>query len=222
MDGVYREYRPEGEVVDCVWLSTRVGVQRVVPDGCMDLMWFGGQLVVAGPDTVANLAKVDGFTVGVRFRPGMAPGFLGAPANELKNTRVPLAALWSRDRVERLTETVHNGRAGRALLDAVKHTATDPFAAEVRRLITRDVRQIAGALNVSERQLHRRCLQKFGYGPKTLHRVLRFTDAMARAHEGEPFADVAHRTGYADQAHFAREVKDLAGATLTELVRKPT
>jgi AraC-like DNA-binding protein len=107
------------------------------------------------------------------------------------------------------------------LLDAVKPAETDPFAIEVRQLITKDVKEIAEALNVSERQLHRRCLQKFGYGPKTLHRVLRFTDAMARAYDGEPFADVAHQTGYADQAHFAREVKDLAGTTLTELVRKP-
>jgi AraC-like DNA-binding protein len=222
MVGVYREFRPGGDIVDCVWISTRVGVQRVVPDGCMDLMWFGGRLMVAGPDTVANLAKVDGFTVGVRFRPGVAPGFLGVPADELRNTRVPLADLWSGEQVERLTEQVHNGQPGRVLLAAVRPASSDPFAAEVRRMVTRDVRHIADALNVSERQLHRRCLAKFGYGPKTLQRVLRFSRAMDLAYSGEAFADVAHRMGYADQAHLARDVKDLAGATLTELVRKPT
>jgi AraC-like DNA-binding protein len=188
----------------------------------MDLMWFGGRLVVAGPDTVASLATVDGSTAGVRFRPGVAPGFLGVPANELRNTRVPLADLWSREQVDRLTENVHSGQAGRVLLDAVGCAQPDPFAAEVRRLITKDVKEIAEALNVSERQLHRRCLARFGYGPKTLQRVLRFSRAMDLAHTGQAFADVAHEAGYADQAHLARDVKDLAGATLTELVKMPT
>jgi AraC-like DNA-binding protein len=75
---------------------------------------------------------------------------------------------------------------------------------------------------VSERHLHRRCLAKFGYGPKTLHRVLRFNQAMDLAYAGTTFADVADQAGYADQAHLSREVKSLAGATLGDLVRTPT
>ncbi|MEV4312169.1 helix-turn-helix transcriptional regulator [Actinocrispum sp. NPDC049592] len=219
---MYREFRPEGDVVDCVWVSTRVGVQRVVPDGCMDIMWVKGSLEVAGPDTRAHLAEVDGYTVGVRFRPGMAPGFLGIPGNELRDTRVPLDRLWSRERVEWLTENIHKGLPGQALLQAVGEAREDTFAAAVKRLLHNDIRDIAETLNVSERQLHRRCLTRFGYGPKTLQRVIRFSHAMDLAYNGQAFADIAHQTGYADQAHLAREVKDLAGATLSELVRTPT
>jgi AraC-like DNA-binding protein len=81
---------------------------------------------------------------------------------------------------------------------------------------------MADELGFSERHLHRQCVAKFGYGPKTLHRVLRFNQAMSLAYDGVAFADVAQRTGYADQAHLSREVKALAGATLSALVKTPT
>ncbi|MFD7653946.1 helix-turn-helix domain-containing protein, partial [Actinosynnema sp. NPDC059797] len=65
----------------------------------------------------------------------------------------------------------------------------------------------------------RRSLAAFGYGPKVLHRVLRFDRAVALARRGVPFADVAHRTGYADQSHLSREVRELAGVPLGQLIR---
>ena len=37
-----------------VWTSRSAeSPSRVLPDGCMDLMWMNGHLVVAGPDRVA-------------------------------------------------------------------------------------------------------------------------------------------------------------------------
>ncbi|HEV2781303.1 MAG TPA: AraC family transcriptional regulator, partial [Actinophytocola sp.] len=97
----------------------------------------------------------------------------------------------------------------------------DPVAAAVLRLLRGGaaVGSIAGALGMSQRQLHRRCLAAFGYGAKVLHRVLRFDLAVRLARSGSPFADVAYRVGYADQAHLAREVKALGGVPLTRLVR---
>jgi AraC-like DNA-binding protein len=79
------------------------------------------------------------------------------------------------------------------------------------------VRSAAGRSGLSERQLHRRCLPLFGYGPKTLARVLRFDRALALARAGRPFADVASSAGYADQAHLSREVRALAGVPLRAL-----
>jgi AraC-like DNA-binding protein len=73
-------------------------------------------------------------------------------------------------------------------------------------------------LGLSERQLRRRCLDLFGYGPKVLDRVLRLERALAAARGGEAFARVAAGAGYADQAHLAREVRALAGVPLTELL----
>jgi AraC-like DNA-binding protein len=77
---------------------------------------------------------------------------------------------------------------------------------------------MAGWLGLSERQLLRGCLPLFGYGPRRLGRILRLNRALAAARAGQPLAEVAAGTGYADQAHLTREVRALAGATPTELL----
>ena len=51
----------------------------------------------------------------------------------------------------------------------------------------------------------------FGYGPKMLDRVLWMNVALDHARTGLALADVAMLTGYADQAHFTRDVKALTG-----------
>ena len=48
-------------VVEAVWVrdgGAVAGTSRVLPDGCTDLIWVGGALLVAGPDTRAQLAAV--------------------------------------------------------------------------------------------------------------------------------------------------------------------
>src|SRR6478752_3631352 len=71
------------------------GERRVLPDGCMDLLWSDGELLVAGPDTHAHIAPAACTRTGIRFAPGTGPRVLGVPAHELRDRRVPLAALWS-------------------------------------------------------------------------------------------------------------------------------
>jgi AraC-like DNA-binding protein len=187
----------------------------------MDLIWDGQRLMVAGPDTTAFLSRPAGQMVGVRFRPGVAPAFLDVPAHALKDTRVDLADLWDRDKVERLIEDLQTGQPGKVLLHAVQAAEPDPFARKAEQLARHsgDVRAMADELGFSERHLHRRCLAVFGYGPKVLHRVLRFDQALDLVYAGTAFAEAAHQTGYADQAHLSREVKTLAGATLSTLVQ---
>jgi AraC-like DNA-binding protein len=220
---MYREFRPPEltDVVDSVWTNAFHGTGRVMPDGCMDMIWTGDELMVAGPDSSVHLAEGTGKTlVGVRFKPGIAPGFLGIPAHALKDSRVALTDLWDREKVNRLTEEIRNGKPGEALRRAVATAEPDGLAAEVRRRarVSGDVGAMAESLGFSERHLHRLCQAKFGYGPKILHRIIRFNHAMNLAYGGTAFAEAAQRTGYADQAHFAREVRALAGTTLTELL----
>jgi AraC-like DNA-binding protein len=77
------------------------------------------------------------------------------------------------------------------------------------------VAKLAATLGTSERQLHRRCLGAFGYGPKTLDRVLRFQRFLSMARSvpqgGGGLARLAADAGYADQAHLARECRRLGG-----------
>lgn len=218
---MYREYEPpQTDVVRCVWTSTKVGVQRVVPDGCMDMIWNGESLFVAGPDTQAFLTEATGNTVGIRFQPGVAPGFFDVPAHAIANTRVSLAELWPKEQVQRLADELYEGNPGRKLLHSVRAAERDGFAEAVRALVAgNEVRGAADHLGITERHLHRKCLAKFGYGPKTLQRIMRFSSAMELVYAGKPFSDIAYEIGYSDQAHLSREVKALAGATLTTLVQ---
>jgi AraC-like DNA-binding protein len=212
-----------------VWTNTPSdsGVGRVLPDGCMDLLWHEGRLLVAGPDTRAYVADGEGGTwVGVRLYPGTAPALLGVPAYELRDRRVDLADLWPAGEVRRLTARVNaaadpaSGLEDLALRRATAAAPPDPL---LRRIVAashagRPVAATADELGLGARQLHRRSLAAFGYGPKTLARILRLQRALALARGGVPFADTAARSGYADQAHLARDVKELAGLPLGELL----
>ena len=84
---MYREIAPPPDLADhvaCVWTSvSRGGV--IFPDGCVDIVWRGDALVVAGPATgsVASDVPVGMPVFGVRFRLGVAGAALGLPADEL-------------------------------------------------------------------------------------------------------------------------------------------
>lgn len=228
----YREHAPTFDphgLYARVWVR-EIGVPRVVrvvPDGCMDVIWHreSGHLFVAGPDSLAHVAPIDpGTLVGVRFSPGSAPAALGVPADSLRDGRVPLDGIWPGAEVRRLADALKGAADARPVLQhaitAHADRARDGVATAVLRLLDagRQVGSIAETVGLSERQLHRRCLAAFGYGPKVLHRILRFDRARRLAGSGVPFADVAHTLGYADQAHLSRDVKALAGVTLSELV----
>ncbi|MFD0318013.1 helix-turn-helix domain-containing protein [Streptomyces flavalbus] len=212
-----------------VWTNTPSGpgAGRVLPDGCMDLLWHEGTLLVAGPDTRAHLTGgAPTRWAGVRFRPGTAPAYLGVPAHVLRDQRVPLADLWPTARARQLTARVNAGDdLATALEDAALSLAAegappDPLAARIVAALAggRPVAATATELDLSARQLHRRSLAAFGYGPKTLARVLRLRRALSLARAGTPFAETATRAGFADQAHLSREVRELAGLPLGELL----
>ncbi|MCT2590332.1 helix-turn-helix transcriptional regulator [Streptomyces sp. N2-109] len=210
-------------------LSGAVGAteSRVLPDGCMDLIWSDGFLV-AGPDTGPHVdAAAPGRSwTGLRFAPGTGPSVLGVPAHELRDRRVPLDALWPGAQVRRLTERAAESADPAALLEQLASPLLrpDPAHDAVRETVLRGVRQgssvaeLAQAAGLSTRQLHRRALDAFGYGPKTLARVLRMRRALVLARAGRPPAEVALAAGYADQPHLAREIKALTGLPLTQLL----
>ncbi|HWU06595.1 MAG TPA: DUF6597 domain-containing transcriptional factor [Streptomyces sp.] len=225
MDARYEERTSRfGGAVVWTWSGPRDPARPVLPDGCMDLLWAGGRLLVAGPDTHAftPAAALSGSCAGIRFAPGTAPALLGVPAHELRDRRVALDALWPGPEVRELTERL--GAAGDpaaalegiALRRAAGTGPPDPLmtavAAQLRQ--GRSVAATAHAVGLGARQLHRRSLAAFGYGPKTLARVLRLQRALALVRAGTPYAGAAYAVGCTDQAHLAREMRDLAGTTL--------
>jgi AraC-like DNA-binding protein len=217
---VYAE-RPSLRVPGAVlWRSGGGPAGPVLPDGCMDLLWVDGRLLVAGPDTRPHPAReVPGAAfAGIRFGPGAAPALLGVPADVLRDRRVELADLWPAARVRALAGRVAayaDPLDGLEALAAPRTAGTGPFAAEVvaRLRAGEPVAAVARAMELSPRTLHRRSLAAFGYGAKTLDRVLRFQRALALLRAGVPAAAAAQSAGYADQAHLVREFRALSGGT---------
>jgi transcriptional regulator GlxA family with amidase domain len=134
-----------------------------------------------------------------------------------------LADLWPATEVRRLRSRIEKAPdPATALEENALERATPPDPV-LHALVTaldagRPVAATADELGLGARQLHRRSLAAFGYGPKTLARILRLRRALVLAGAGVPFAETAVRSGFADQAHLARDVKELAGVPLGRLL----
>jgi methylphosphotriester-DNA--protein-cysteine methyltransferase len=216
-------------LAECVWTSAAPVVPEVVdvlPDGCMDLVWSGADLFVAGPDTAPNpYTRAAGLAAtGLRFHPGVLPALLGTPAAALRDARVPLAVLQP-TLARRAVAAIAAGADPAAVLPALAARlpgrAPEPGVRAVAARLSRgaSAADTADALGWTTRTLHRRCLAAFGYGPATLRRVLRFRRALTLLDGGVAPAEVAARAGYADQPHLSREVRALAGTAPAQLGR---
>jgi len=239
----YREWSAAPDLarhVVCTWAG-RFGdageqyVDRVLPDGCIDIVWTAGQLIVAGPDTrCVPLAPRPGARfVGIRFRTGFAPVVLGVSASALCDTQARLTDVIG-SRASRLGDDLDRAPTPRAAAGVLAGAVRGwlPGARSPDRLVeaavaimrstesARPVAALARQLGVSDRQLHRRFLAAVGYGPKLLHRIWRFRRFLrlgARAANGD-LARLALDAGYADHAHLAHDCQELAGLPPGRLV----
>ncbi len=235
----YWEWAPPpglGGSVACLWVrvippgDAGGQVTPVLPDACCDLIWTSGAgAFVAGPDTGPWSSALPAGTAlaGVRLLPGAGGPALGLPLSALLDQRVGLADLGTgfgarlaRLLVPELTPAVALRLLASEVGQRVRASPADPLVTEAARLLGRpraEVGELAGRLEVGERQLLRRCRAAAGYGPATLRRVLRFRRFVTRVDAGEggpgrgDLARLAADTGYADQAHLTRECARLAG-----------
>src|SRR5579859_4231791 len=232
----YREWVPSRELrplVSCLWTSVAQSGEPtvVLPDACADLIWQQGRgAFVAGPDTGPSPSALPPGTmlVGVRLRPGAGGPALGLPLTELRDQRVDLAGVLP-EFARRLPGDLPAGAALAQLTSMVTGLAADripdPLVSRAARVLAAadgQTGELASDLGVSERQFRRRCQDAVGYGPKTLHRILRFRRFVSVLDEAEDrvdLAQVAAEVGYADQAHLTRESVRLAGLPPAALAR---
>lgn len=238
--GRYREFAPSQALrahFRCAWLhempSGEAATMAVVPDGCVDIIWIGGRLEVAGPDLTAALSRpVPGGTVaGVRFRAGAAARWLGLPMSELVGRRVPLADLLGK-RAAGLSNWIADAekpsdRLARLEQELTAFAPAEPPPAEMEAIFgalghgDAGIRPLRDGLGISERNLRRRCHDSFGYGPKTLDRILRFQRFMTLVRRPDAtLSGLAADSGYADQAHLSREVKHFSGLSPSVVLRQ--
>jgi AraC-like DNA-binding protein len=227
----YVENLVASPVVACTWEQATAAwqEQRIVPDACVDLIWAGERLEIAGPDTTARIVTLapGSRLVGARLRPGTASAVLGLPTSELRDISPDAADVLGRSVAAALLEALASGRdPHRLLLRAIELRGVrepDPLVSAAVRALRcprAQVGSVASELGISARQLQRRVSDAVGYGPKMLQRVLRFR--LLQALPPAPLAELALDAGYADQAHMTAEVRLLAGVSPVRFLKDRT
>ena len=154
---------------------------------------------------------------------------LGVPAGQLTNRLFALEDVVGEFAVE-LAERLADARCAQERHATAQRLLTSRLSAdhaparEVRYVLERlrttrgaaRVEALAAEVGWSRRHLAARFRDIVGLPPKALGRLLRVQHAAQRVRAGDRLADIAYGTGYADQAHFNREFRELVGCTPSE------
>jgi AraC-like DNA-binding protein len=184
---------------------------------------------VVGPRRQAVWLRFQGTIdqVNISFFPGAAGAFVGLPMPELVGRMASPDDVWPHDFREAVAELEPlspeqrvAGLADLLLTQLEPGREPGPQVREAIRLIRASrgrvaVRSLADQLNLSISQLERSFARHVGVGPKLLARQTRVCALAAEAMSttAPSWASLAVKYGYADQAHLAREFRELTGLT---------
>ncbi|MTD13301.1 helix-turn-helix domain-containing protein [Nakamurella sp. YIM 132087] len=214
------------------WITVVVPFgETVVPVGIPDT---GGHRVqefrtlVGGLHDRSVLLPQDRPQAGLQLdlHPLAARALLGLPAGEIHGRVLALTDLdWPELAPELIAglpaDVVRDQILAGVRARLVAAQAPSPELTEAFRLVVAGhgrlrMPQVADLVGWSRRRLTERMRFETGLGAKELSRIARFTAAVADARTGRALADIAHRRGYADQAHLSRDWRDLAGCSPRE------
>lgn len=237
MSDAYREYAVSPALapfVACYWSRDAGGAgydrYPVVPDGCIDLLYFAsaGLLSVVGAmrETLWVDDRGPSQFVGVRFKAGGAVPFLRERADRLTDRLIAADQIFGRDGdvlrrrlAERLCVADQVWTFERFLLERLgmaEQRLDRRVAWASTQLAMRPrlrVESLAEELGLSRQYLRRLFVEHTGLSPKTFGRVGRLRRLLAVLRDGTPAVDAALEAGYADQAHMVHEFRALVGRT---------
>ena len=209
-------------------------VIRTVPDACIDVTLRLGRTpraFVAGPHARARRWRIRGqlHLLGARLLPGTAAQ-LGVDVEALTDGWTPLDVFLARGVAARLVSAAvraANVSARVAVLDAflaerLLNRQIDPRLSAALRHVFAAEGQVAVAALAKKSGAHTRTLVRLfeksvGLLPKRFARVVRLQAALRALPDRNNWAHLAADLGYADQAHFIHDVRELLGVTPREL-----
>lgn len=191
--------------------------QLVVPYPNVHLTFRDGTATVNGVASRHQIRVLagTGSVFGVAFRPGGFRPFLDGPVSAISDRSIDAASVFDSG----LPDPVGTEAVERFLL--ARRPEPDPRAEEAAGIVARiaampeiaRVDVLARDLGTSVRQVQRLFAEYVGVGPKWVIRRYRLRGVTERMAEGAEidWAALAAQLGYADQAHFVRDFKEMFG-----------
>ena len=184
----------------------------------------GAQGILTAPVLIDKLKKRS--ICGVAFSCFGLTAFCDISAHQLTDTIVDASTLWGQQSTQLRNALIdepnieircrrieafllHNLRS-----DEVENNLLDAIMKALRA--GTDINTIRRDTGLSQRALYRLFERRIGVKPKVLDRIARFGSTLAPMAKRLPLTDVAHHSGYADQAHFSREFRAFTGQTPTQ------
>jgi AraC-like DNA-binding protein len=233
-EGLIRSQRERMIPTACMHLVFRFSRQpirifRSMEDVHGDAFYRG---VVGGIRSAYYIKDIAGSacTVGASLQPGACEALFGIAADEISDHHVsledlwgsPARSLWQRlEEISGLEERLHvleSFLAKQLSRDSGMHPA---IAYALSSLSTgAGIGSIVEETGYSHRHFVKLFRQSVGLAPHLYSRLLRFQRTLKHGFDetGGRWIDVALEAGYADQAHFNREFRELAGVSPTEYI----
>ncbi|WLG88032.1 helix-turn-helix domain-containing protein [Pseudomonas cucumis] len=211
-----------------------------VPDGCVDIVFdcdaTRPTARICGTPLAAQAVELhqNHHYFGVRFSPGVIPGFINVLAEELTERELDLLEVsgFAQRIFENIVQAPLLGDQMRLFNDYLAPRLmgrTSTLTAMVIQQALRhrgDIRiqQLEELSGYTSRTLHRQFSQDTGMSPKTFCRIIRCQAALdtLNTQHDVSFSELALDLGFSDQSHFLRDFKKLVSTTPCDYQRKMT
>ena len=245
---LYTEHRPSPALrpfIECVWTlcgtldSPPAQPDRILPDGCMELVFHRGtpferegerqaaafivgQMIEPAFVTMSRQVEV----LGIRFQPGGAYAFFDSSMRELANRFFDIQLVAGSSGRELEEKILNAGSLTSAVQIAMRELqrrlrplrpecwrARELAASQIREHGNVPIRELAAGAGISERQLEREFSHFVGLTPKVFSRILRFQRVFTAMQGDSAWVDVAFECGYYDQSHLISDFRRFSGST---------
>lgn len=202
-----------------------------VPDGCTDIVFDcderspGARICGTTLTTHTTEFKAGHEYFGVRFLPGIVPGFTDLSAEDLADKEINILDSLSdaQNLIEEIAACTHFMQRASIFKSKFAPRLTRNIS-DITQYMIRTIQQRKGDIRIEElerltgyscRTIQRMFRQDTGLSPKTFCRLIRFQVAIGSISTNKTLSlsSLSLDLGYSDQSHFLREFKSLSNMT---------